>query len=405
MNAPRHRRRASNRWGSLVTWALALTLGAWATACGPDFDPPSELNSLRILAVRAEPPEARPGQEVTLDALDWVPEGSAPPDSAGTLGADADGALREWRACFLTQDLAGLGGPPGTGAFDPASGERRPESCFDLPEAITVAELQESLVGGDAAALPALDEVALDLGRGPVATLPGLPLPAAPGPPSFCAELSDSARVEQGGREAWIAGVRFTVSLRLSTASETVVANKRVVVRPDPLELSEAEQGRPFRTPRLCAGLDGDSPGPCARNENPDPPTVEVVDLAWDDSGPLQLAPGQQVRLLPREPGAVDQQPFVAMGRCGEQLEDPALAAAGGEFERLEGRFYAWFADGGSVLRDTSVLGRQEGTRDSGYRAPRSVDGPTSYTLLAVTWDGRGGVAWTEVPILVRPGS
>lgn len=382
---------------------LALALATSAVACGPDFDPPSELNSLRILAIRAEPPEVRPGETVTLDALDWVPAEAAPLADAPAGTVDPDGAQREWRACFLTQALAGLGGPPGTGAFDPASGEQAPASCFDLAETLTPDELVDRLATAGAEGLPSLGAVALDLGRGPAVEWTAFPLPAGPAPRSFCSELDEGARQEQGGREAWIGGVRLTVSLRLRTATETVVANKRVVLRPDALELDAAEQGQPFRTPRLCADGGEESSSACARNVNPDPPELQVFGSSWEGVGPLTLKPGAQVRLLPALPGASDQQDFVAMGRCGEQLEDAELRAAGGEYVRQEGRFYAWFADGGEILRDTSVLGRQEGTRDSGYRAPRSVSGPTSHRLLVVVWDGRGGVAWSDVPLQIEP--
>lgn len=50
---------------------LVLGLAAFiaTTACGSDFEPPSRLAELRLLAVRADRPFARPGDEVALEAL------------------------------------------------------------------------------------------------------------------------------------------------------------------------------------------------------------------------------------------------------------------------------------------------------------------------------------------------
>lgn len=47
----------------------ALLLGLLAVGCGPDFDPPSELHSLRVLAVQKDKPYAKPGEDVNLQML------------------------------------------------------------------------------------------------------------------------------------------------------------------------------------------------------------------------------------------------------------------------------------------------------------------------------------------------
>ena len=53
--------------GGVIRFAPLLTL--FLFACGPDFDPPSELHSLRVLAVQKDVPYAQPGQEVHLQML------------------------------------------------------------------------------------------------------------------------------------------------------------------------------------------------------------------------------------------------------------------------------------------------------------------------------------------------
>jgi len=47
----------------------AAFLSLFSIGCGPDFDPPSELHSLRVLAVQKDVPYAQPGQTVNLQML------------------------------------------------------------------------------------------------------------------------------------------------------------------------------------------------------------------------------------------------------------------------------------------------------------------------------------------------
>lgn len=56
-----------------AAWLAALTL----TACGPTFDPGTQVDSLRVLAVRADAPFAHPGDTVHLSALSYDPAGRA----------------------------------------------------------------------------------------------------------------------------------------------------------------------------------------------------------------------------------------------------------------------------------------------------------------------------------------
>jgi hypothetical protein len=52
---------------SPTTVGLVLSLGL--SGCGPSFDPPSELKSLRVLGVQKDKPYAQPGDEVNLQML------------------------------------------------------------------------------------------------------------------------------------------------------------------------------------------------------------------------------------------------------------------------------------------------------------------------------------------------
>ncbi|MFZ9886440.1 MAG: hypothetical protein ACO3JL_02965 [Myxococcota bacterium] len=72
------------------------------TACGPDFAPSYLLTQERVLAVRAEPPEAGPGEVVLLTPLVAGPNGIA--------SGDVTASLRWWR-CDDEVDLASTDEP------------------------------------------------------------------------------------------------------------------------------------------------------------------------------------------------------------------------------------------------------------------------------------------------------
>ena len=56
----------------------ALCAALSLAACEPDFPPYNELEGLRVLAVRAEPPDLTVGKSARLDALIYHPEGQTP---------------------------------------------------------------------------------------------------------------------------------------------------------------------------------------------------------------------------------------------------------------------------------------------------------------------------------------
>jgi hypothetical protein len=63
-----HRSQTGLHFGVMRRFAL-LTLPMVASACGSDLPSPSVIEKLRVLAVRAEPPEPEPSESVTLSAL------------------------------------------------------------------------------------------------------------------------------------------------------------------------------------------------------------------------------------------------------------------------------------------------------------------------------------------------
>jgi len=399
--------------------AIMAIMAILPAAC-EEFDPPSKLTGLRILAISAEPPEARPLEAVRLDALVWLPSGAEAPAEGSADGSVASFA---WRACALGEEHGvpeGPGGGHGPKGDDKGPGEaaggragfqdkptemlggvpgaRSPDSCFDLEDSVTPEELLAGLDGSSGA--PDLSAVAIDLGSQTVAELtvpPPRPYPAAP---SLCRGLSPEESQEQGGRETWISGVWLTISLRVRTAGETVLTNKRLVVRPAADGIPDARQGRPFRTPRLCEEAEAGR-RLCARNENPAEPRLTTPDGEWSGEGPIRVQAGREVRLLPEEPEEDDLQAYVAMSQCVQQGSDPA--ADGGEYERREGRVYAWYSDGGNVLKETSRLDDEQAVRESGWRAPAQPGRAAGYDLIVVIRDARGGTSWSSHRIEVEP--
>ncbi len=71
----------------VAPWGLVLATFALCGGCGDDFSPYNEVDGFRLLAIRATPPELRPGQDVELTAL--------------VVGDDAPRFT--WRWCAVTR--------------------------------------------------------------------------------------------------------------------------------------------------------------------------------------------------------------------------------------------------------------------------------------------------------------
>ena len=84
-----------------------VVLGALATlpGCSAEFDPPSRVTGLRVLAVRADEPYAAPGDTVQLDALAVDPAGRALQWGWGTCVDPASSGVAD---CIDGADWAGF---------------------------------------------------------------------------------------------------------------------------------------------------------------------------------------------------------------------------------------------------------------------------------------------------------
>ncbi|MBN1946977.1 MAG: hypothetical protein JW797_14985 [Bradymonadales bacterium] len=119
---------AGTRGAKTARWlALSVLLLVWAgaIACMEDFDPPSLVNNLRVLAISTEPAELAPGESVVMEALVVEPEGA--PISYLWEWCPFDRGPNERYACVTEE----LGLPPEVRAlFDLGD---QPEAQLDYP--------------------------------------------------------------------------------------------------------------------------------------------------------------------------------------------------------------------------------------------------------------------------------
>ncbi len=80
--------------------ALGALLVAGALGCGAEFDPGSELTSLRVLAVKKSAPYARPGEAVDLTLLWHDSEPGRPPPQIAWLAICENPPADLFEACF-----------------------------------------------------------------------------------------------------------------------------------------------------------------------------------------------------------------------------------------------------------------------------------------------------------------
>ena len=99
-------------WGG-IAWGLGTGLGS--SACAPEFEPASLIKAARVVAVVADPPEATPGQAVSLTPVIASPTGTlvegAGFDAAWWRCPDDDrDALGDFSQCTVPAERIDLGG-------------------------------------------------------------------------------------------------------------------------------------------------------------------------------------------------------------------------------------------------------------------------------------------------------
>ncbi len=323
--------------------ATAAVLGCALAASGClelNFDPPSLLLGPRILGVRANPPEALPGEDVRFEVLAV--------DATGADLTSQDGVSVRWTVCLsLAQiiDAAGFGG--GTGFSE----ECPPEDTLVL----------EPDGAPGRASLPADALLAV------IASIPMSP-PDEPIP------------------DPMIPGVDPSVLSSLTTVIAEVgvpLAVRVEITGPDGAVLASAYK-RFAITTRSGATLNPPAPRLTigelvvhARRFGGDPHACVA-----DDGALATVVAGTELTLAP------------------DPLEDPWLETypvfdlGGAIIENQESAYYSWFSTAGSFAPEVT----QRPERDTVWTAPEE---PGTYPIFVVVRDGHLGTAWCRADVVV----
>lgn len=361
----------------VVPWAALAALAG----CGPDFDPPSEVQKLRLLAVKAEPPEIGAGGDVADRA------------AISALVADPAQYINTTRSAMILH-LACTPDPREPGGDDCTA----IESLRD-PEALS-ALLAEAAAGSDGAGTGVVGGVSLAGiescdGRGPcvpatigagTAASTSLPAPVYVVPPEL-----DLAGLPEG-TPARISGVQVSVLSILIAASPDELLDGGVGGSGSgALDSFLSERENVISVKRIQIR------GPEARdppNVNPSVPGILADGAPLPADGSMAVAPGAETRLSPRPP-------VIPVDALGQPLPEEIYQ----RYTRLdqygqpvgtlsEEWLYSWFGTSGSFTYDRTRADEvctwtaPDGSQDE----PLPPEG-RAYLFLVVR-DARGGIDW-----------
>ena len=115
-----HRRR--QRGSQAAAWLLALAAALSAAGCTDPWRTAPFVDGLRVLAIRAEPPDLAPGQATVLDAVVVDPRDPSRLNTLVWLVCDPDPSSLDQPACAQTDTLQAIeGGGDGESALDPSN--------------------------------------------------------------------------------------------------------------------------------------------------------------------------------------------------------------------------------------------------------------------------------------------
>jgi hypothetical protein len=363
MSAGEHRWR---RRPVLASW-LGLVAGAGlagAGACGDELPSPALVEDLRVLAVRAEPPE------LLIDRVDG--QATQPgPVSFQALVVDPRGPamVYRWRFC-----------PVESSDTCADFGERRAAAPAEFQPVLDAARAQQH--AGQA------EVIAASAARGVDAFTVQLPQTL------FSYHLVTSGLGLGNGSQV-------SAVLEAAVGSETLEVQKRVVLGARDLSQWNPELQRfgwqvcvPGALVPGCVPL-----APRTANRNP---TIAAVEIARSKQagapfaplpgGPLPLAPGEVIRLRP------------VLGPEAEEryqtVESSLQASELVVVERTEEAVVSWFATAGEFgsTRTTPQLTK---TLDNSFTAPSTPPPGGRLSIFVVVRDQRGGVGWTSLEVAV----
>lgn len=333
---------------------LALALFTSTSACLEELPEPWLIDDLRVLAVRAEPPEVEPGTSVLLDALIVDPKGRP--------------LTLTWYAC-IAPDL-------GTGFF---SGGSETSTSGGNGTGLSQDPYGDSCI----LRYEAGERWAVKLGNAPTATLEV---------PADLFDTQDALKVAYGLSEdlvipedvesffLGIAGINYRVTLVVEYGGGRVETQKRVNIA-------------------LDLGLSNNLP-----NTNPDAPVLHVADRDLDVevptsvplpaegrcfSTPTPLLSGKSYQVSPTN--LADPQPNYLVLLAGGSAD-----AAFEVVENQEVTFFSFFTTRGTLDKQDS---KSSGEPHNDWSFDSDTEGPADFWVVAR--DGRGGISWCHEPATV----
>jgi hypothetical protein len=358
-----------------TTAAVLLLLAA---ACESEPTGPSLVQDLRVLAIKAEPPELL--FDRGTDASGATTVSAAGPVRFEALVMDPRGTPMsyEWSFCPLDSN----------------------QTCGDFAVRRDHAAAADRPVLDAARAQATAGEVSPpDGGMGAVALGTFV---ADVSPALFSYHLADSGLGMGNG--AWVSAV-----LALGSAGERLDAQKRLVLNARDLSQWNPELAAagwqicppaPQAQPAGCLPL-----APRTANRNPVIEGVEVAHhwrLAGDSgftavdpaAGPIVVAPGEVIRLRPRL--AADS--AERYQELSSNLQNNRLEV----IERSEEPIVSWFATAGELAEDQTAPQLSKNL-DNSFTAPEvpPAAGGGRVVVFMVVRDQRGGAGWARVDLLV----
>jgi hypothetical protein len=356
---------------TLLLLAAALALAG----CNPEFDPASQVEGMRVLAVKAEPPEIAPHGD---------------PDALHTAALTSLVLRPDWVTTTATRQTTIL-----YLACVPVPGDPAPSPCVGLaslrdPTAELAAAAQASC---------ALDPEPPSTTRPPriafagaevcdrfgcdAAALPGggaLPAPALAVPERYgelFAELRDDAPERVLGVEAQVLAFALDASVEeLAEGAEAGCPLSGIAARLSQL-WSEREHVLSVKRVQIRGPL-----APDPTNENPTVPRIEARGAEVDPLPATPTVAGGAVPLVPLAAPDADSQLYTELDVAGTPI-----ASAREEL------VYSWF----------STAGELEELHTRGAEAEEWTVGAGRALVAVVVRDLRGGVAWAVHEVEVAP--
>lgn len=305
-------------------------------ACGSDLTPRTAVTDLRILAIKADPPEVMPGESSSISALVADPTG--------------EGRTLEWILVLCTPDAI-------TG------------SCIEYDEKLETYPTEEEAQLEYAKCCARASEVA-----------PSQPLFELSGTAFTTLETADGM-LEGLDEQASIEGVNAQLNLLYCVAGVCTsgLDDPDASSSLDTLtsSLPPDESTLAIKRIRVSTASSGE------RNVNPQLDGVFVDGLKHDEDAPLEANPGVTYRLVPQ----------LSAGSLQVYTD---VYTDGTAASRVEEPYFSWYTTAGDFEEYYSEYSIDDGAMM--WTAP-SGSSQTDAEVIVVVWDRRGGIDWTRFQV------